>query len=102
MQLIFYFPAWLLEAFKALVPQQRDRNNLAIDWVRAYVVACGESDRLFAQSPILLKAIHWIESQPEPDEALLGELQSLLVERASDEVKIEDGVTKTKGGAYIV
>lgn len=88
-------------ALKILIPSASERNDLIKEWVRAYLVARGKSDRLFAQSPTLLKAIRWIESQPEPDEELLDELHSLLVTRESDEMKIADGVTQV-GDSLIV
>lgn len=43
----------------------------------------GESDRLFAQSPALLKVIAYLEAQSEPPEDLLDECQALLVNRDS-------------------
>ena len=80
----FYVPAEELAAFCELVPITADRNQLISKWVRAYTISNGESDRLFAQSPALLKIIAYLEAQPELPEDLLDECQSLLVNRDSD------------------
>ena len=80
----FYVPAEELAAFCELVPSATDRNQLISKWVRAYTISNGESDRLFAQSPALLKVIAYLEAQSEPPEDLLDECQSLLVSRDSN------------------
>lgn len=97
----FYLPRWLLEAFKELMPVSGDRSNLILSWVRAYVVANGESDRLLAQSSLAAELFTYLEATDAPEE-LRDRLESLMVQRASDEVKIAAGVIRTKNGTYIV
>lgn len=99
-QVIFYIPAWLLEAFLELVPQQVDRNKLVINWLRAYTIANGESDRLVAQSPVAAELAAYLEATDAPQE-LRDKLESLMVARASDEIKIAEGVTQV-GDSLIV
>lgn len=93
-------PRWLLEAFKQLVPRGIDRSKLIIGWVRAYVVAGGESDRLLAQSPLAVELLNYLEATDAPEE-LRDKLESLMVARASDEVKIAEGIVQV-GDSYVV
>ena len=69
--------------------------------MRAYTIAGGESDRLLAQSPLAAELLAYLEATDAP-EHLRDRLESLIVQRDSDEVKIGEGVTKTKNGAYII
>lgn len=96
-----YLPAGEFEAFCELVPATADRNKLVTQWVRAYTIANGETDRLLAQSPTALKLLAYLDATDAPEE-LRDELESLIVQRVSDEDKLATGVIKTKGGAYIV
>lgn len=100
-QIIFYLPAWLLAGFKNLIPLQADRNFLFKSWVHAYIIAGGESDRLLAQSPVAAELAAYLEATDAPQE-LRDKLESLVVARLSDEVKLADGVVRTKDGAYII
>lgn len=98
-----HLPRWLLVAFKKLVPVGRDRSNLILSWVRVYVVANGESDRLLAQSPLSLRLLNCLEAIDTPEsENLAEELLSLIVARESDEAKLEEGAIKLKGDGYII
>ena len=96
-----WLPRWLNRALRELVPVGADRNNLLAGWVRAYVISGDETDRLLAQSPLAVELLTYLEATDAP-EHLRDRLESLIVQRASDEVKIADGVIKTKDGAYIV
>lgn len=58
-------------------------------------------DRLLAQSPLAAELLTYLEATDAPEE-LRDRLESLMVQRASDEVKIATGVIRTKNGAYIV
>lgn len=93
-------PRWLLEAFKKLVPRGIDRSKLIITWVRAYVAVGGETDRLLAQSSTALKLMAYLEATDAPEE-LRDELESLIVQRDSDEIKIAEGVAQV-GESFIV
>ena len=98
-----HLPRWLLTAFKELVLLGRDRSNLILSWVRAYVVANGESDRLLAQSPLSLRLLNYLEATGTPEaEDLAEELLSLIVTRESDETRLGNGVIKPKGNSYII
>lgn len=77
----FYLPRWLLEAFKELMPVAADRSNLILSWVRAYVVANGESDRLLAQSSVAGEILSYLEAADAPQE-LIDKLESLKVQFA--------------------
>jgi hypothetical protein len=96
-----YLPAGEFKAFCELVPATADRNKLVAQWVRAYTISGGESDRLLAQSPLSAKLTTYLEATDAPQE-LRDELESLMVARASDEVRIAEGVLVTKGGSYVV
>lgn len=96
----FYLPRWLLEAFKILVPAATDRSNLILSWVRAYVVANGESDRLLAQSSVAGEILSYLETTEAPQE-LIDKLESAIVVRASDDVKIAEGVVQV-GESFVV
>ena len=95
-----HLPRWLLAAFKELVPLGRDRSNLILSWVRAYVVANGESDRLLAQSSVAGEILSYLEASQAPQE-LIDKLESVIVARLSDEVKITEGVVQV-GDSYIL
>lgn len=96
----FYLPRWLLEAFKELIPVAGDRSNLILRWVRAYVVANGESDRLLAQSSVAGEILNYLEASEAPQE-LIDKLESVIVARLCDEVKITEGVLQV-GDSYIL
>jgi hypothetical protein len=86
-------------ALKILIPSATERNELIKKWVRAYVINHGESDRLLAQSPLAAELLTYLEATDAP-EHLRDRLESLIVQRDSDEVKIGEGVTKV-GTSYI-
>lgn len=86
-----------LEDFKAV----GGTAEQVVGWIRAYPMARGETDRLLAQSPLAAELLVYLESTNAP-EHLQDRLESLIVQRASDETKIDEGVIKTKDGAYIV
>jgi hypothetical protein len=69
-------------------------------WVRAYPMARGETDRLLAQSPLAAELLTYLEATDAP-EHLRDRLESLIVQRASDEVKIAEGVVQV-GDSLIV
>jgi hypothetical protein len=96
----FYLPRWLLAALKKLVPAASDRSNLITSWVRAYVVAHGESDRLLAQSFVAGEILNYLELTHAPQE-LIDKLESVIVVRVSDEIRIDEGVTRV-GESFIV
>jgi hypothetical protein len=71
-------------------------------WVRAYPMARGETDRLLAQSPLVAELLTYLETQNTPEaESLSEKLQSLVVTRELDELRVE-GAIELPGGAYIV
>ena len=95
-----YLPAGELEDFCELVPATSDRNKLVRQWVRAYTIAGGESDRLLAQSPLSAELLSYLETTDAPEE-LRDKLESLIMARASDEVKIAEGVIQV-GESFLV
>lgn len=70
------------------------------EWVRAYPMARGETDRLLAQSPLAAELLAYLEATDAP-EHLRDQLESLIVQRASDEVKITEGVTQV-GESFVI
>lgn len=96
-----YVATEIIEGFRKLIPAAADRNKLYTQWMRAYVIAGGETDRLLAQSPLAAELLTHLEVTDAPEE-LRDRLESLMVQRASDEVKVATGVIKTKNGAYII
>ena len=95
-----YLPAGDLDNFCELVPATADRNKLVTQWVRAYTIAKGDTDRLLAQSPLAAELIAYLEATDAPEE-LRDRLESLIVQRASDEVKIAEGVAQV-GESFII
>jgi len=87
---------WIWDIFLALVPKSGDRSLLIEKWIRAYVIS-GESDRLLSESPLAIEILNYLEANDAPEE-LVKELESLLVARASDEVRIESGVVEIPNG----
>lgn len=59
-------------------------------WVRAYPIARGETDRLLTQSPLAAGLLAYLEATDAP-ENLRDWVESLIVQRISDEVKVADG-----------
>lgn len=82
------------------MPVAADRSNLILSWVRTYVVANGESDRLLAQSSVAGEILNYLEAADAPQE-LIDKLESVIVARLSDEVKITEGVVQV-GDSYIL
>ena len=71
-------------------------------WVRAYPMARGETDRLLAQSPLAAELLTYLETQNTPEaESLAEKLQGLVVNRELDELRAE-GAIELPGGSYIV
>ena len=98
-----YVATEIIEGFRKLIPVAADRNKLYTQWMRAYVVANGESDRLLTQSPLSLRLLNYLEMIGTPEsEDLAEELLSLIVARESDEAKLNNGVIKLKGNSYII
>lgn len=96
-----YVATEIIEGFRKSVPAAADRNRLYTQWMRAYVIAGGKTDRLLAQSLLAAELLRHLEVTDAPEE-LRDRLESLMVQRVSDEVKITAGVIKTKNGAYII
>ena len=96
----FYLPRWLLEAFKVLVPAASDRSLLITSWVRTYVIAGGESDRLLEQSSVAGEILNYLEITDAPQE-LIDKLESVIVTRLSDDVKIAECVSQV-GESFII
>lgn len=88
-----------LDAFVTLVQIPADRNRLVASWMRAYSIAGGESDRLFAQSPTIGKVLSHLEATDAPD-WLIDEVFDLIVRQAYSEIEIEKGIKV--GDCYIV
>lgn len=122
----FYLPRWLLEAFKELIPVAADRSNLIFSWVRAYTntggktdcllgqpllatcaknlpfcPSCGRTDCLLVQSPLAAELLAYLEATDAPKD-LCDQLELLIMQQKSDEVKIVDGVVRAKREAEIV
>ena len=95
-----YLPAGDLDNFCKLVPATADRNKLVTQWVRAYTIANSETDRLLAQSPLAAELLAYLEVTDAPEQ-LRDRLESLIVQRASDEVKIAEGVTQV-GESFVI
>ncbi|MEZ2278070.1 MAG: hypothetical protein ACBR12_14285 [Microcoleus sp.] len=90
--------AW--KYFCALVNEPAERHRLIQNWIRIYSIAGGESDRLLAQSPLAVELLNYLEVADVPEE-LRDKLESLIVARDSDEVKIAEGVARI-GDSYVV
>lgn len=91
-----YVATEIVEEFRELVPAAADRNRLYTQWMQGYVVAGGESDRLLAQSPLATELLAYLEATDTPED-LCDRLESLIVQRASDEVRIESGGNENQG-----
>ena len=95
-----YVATEIIEGFRKLVPAAADRNKLYTQWVRAYVVAGGESDRLLAQSSVAGEILNYLEASEAPQH-LIDKLESAIVTRLCDEVKITKGVVQV-GDSYVL
>lgn len=89
-----------LQAFKAVALTAAERNQLVCQWMRAYTIAGGESDRLLAQSPTIGKVLNYLEATNAPDE-LIDEVFTLIVRHTYDELKIDKGIAKI-GDSFII
>lgn len=87
--------------FVAVVGSVEAAKKQIEQWVRAYPMARGQSDRLLAQSPLAAELLAYLEATNAPEE-LRDELESLIVQRASDENRLADGVVETRDGTYII
>jgi len=90
---IISFQAGDFAYFVAVMGSVEAAKKQIEDWVRAYPIARGETDRLLAQSPLATELLTYLEATDAP-EHLRDRLESLIMQRASDEVKIADGVTQ--------
>jgi hypothetical protein len=97
---IISFQAGDFAYFVAVVGSVEAAKKQIEQWVRAYPMARGETDRLLAQSPVAGKLLSYLEATDGPQE-LIDELESLIVARDSDEVKIAEGVVQV-GDSLIV
>ena len=79
--------------FCSLVADPAERHRLIQSWIRIYMIAGGESDRLLAQSPLAAELLAYLEATDAPEQ-LRDRLESLIVQRASDEIKIAEGVVQ--------
>lgn len=91
-----------------IVPNSTERNNLATKWTRAYISDpdCDTAnatlrERLLSQAPLAIKLLNHLEATNAPEE-LIEELESLLIARASDEVRIESGFEIPDRSGWIV
>lgn len=89
-----------LEAFKTVAPTAAERNQLVTQWMRAYTLLGGESDRLFAQSPTIGKILGYLEATNAPDD-LIDEVFNLIVRHTYDEMQIDAGIARI-GDSFIV
>lgn len=89
-----------LEAFRAIAPTATERNQLVCQWMRAYTIAGGESDRLFSQSPTIGKILGHLEATNAPDD-LIDEVFTLIVRHTFDELQINTEITRI-GDSFIV
>jgi hypothetical protein len=78
-----YVATEVVEGFRGLVPAAADRNRLYTQWMRAYAVAGGETDRLLTQSPLATELLTYLEATDAPED-LRDRLESLIVQRTSD------------------
>jgi len=98
-----YVATEIIEGFRKLVPAAADRNKLYTQWMRAYMVANGESDRLLTQSPLSLRLLNYLEATGILEaEDLAEELLSLIMTRESNEARLDNGAIKLKGNSYII
>lgn len=89
-----------LEAFKAIASTAAERNQLVTQWMRAYTLSGGESDRLFSQLPTIGKILGHLEATNAPDE-LIDEVFNLIVRHTYDEMQIDAGIARI-GDSFIV
>lgn len=80
--------------FEAATGSAKAAKKQIETWVHSYTIARGKTDRLLAQSINTFKLIAYLEATNAPDE-LRKELELLIVQQASDEVKLVDEVIKT-------
>lgn len=88
---------WVWDIFVRLILKSRDRSILVEKWIRAYAIS-KDSDLLLSQAPLAIKLLNHLEATKAPEE-LIEELKSLLVARASDEVRMESGAGATRDRA---
>ena len=84
-----------LEDFKAV----GGTAEQVVNWIRAYPMARGETDRLLAQSPLSAELAAYLAATDAPQE-LQDKLESLMVQREGGELKIGEGVISV-GDSYI-
>lgn len=67
-------------------------------WVRAYPMICCETDRLLAQSALATELLTYLKATNAP-ENLHDWVESLIVQRESDEGKLANGAVEAKDEA---
>jgi hypothetical protein len=67
-------------------------------WVRAYPIVRGETDRLITQSPLAAELLAYLEATNAP-ENLRDWVESLIVQRESDEGKLAESAVEAKDEA---
>ena len=87
-------------ALKILIPSATERNELIKKWVRAYVIAGGESDRLLMQSSVAVEVLAYLESTDAPQE-LIDKVESAIVARVVDDAKIAERVSQV-GESFVI
>lgn len=97
---IISFQAGDFAYFVAVMGSVKAAKKRIEEWVRAYPMARGETDRLLAQSPLAAELLTYLEATDAP-EHLRDRLESLIVQRASDEIKIAEGVAQV-GDSLII
>lgn len=85
-----YVATEVVKAFRESVPLAAERNKLYTQWMRAYMIADGDRDRLLAQSPLAAELLTYLKATDAP-EHLRDWLESLIVQQESGDVKVADG-----------
>lgn len=89
MKYIVSLRAGQIADFEAVTGGAEAAKKQIENWVRAYTIARGETNRFLAQSSTVSKLMAYLEATNAPD-GLRKELESFIVQRASDEDKIAD------------
>jgi hypothetical protein len=75
---IISFQAGDFACFVAVLGSVEAAKKQIEQWVRAYPLARGETDRLLAQSPLVVELLNYLEVTDAPEE-LRDKLESLMV-----------------------
>jgi hypothetical protein len=95
---VISFQAGEFADFVATVGSISTAKKQIEQWVQAYPMVRGETDRLLAQSPLAVELLAYLEVTDAP-EHLRAWLESLIVQRISNEVRVAEGTVKTKDEA---